>query len=288
VPGIKTEKQMRNTFENDYKRLHMNTQETTMTLRLLTLAASLAATLSGGFAVAAEPGKPIRVILVGDSTMATKSGYGDALCARFVADVKCINLAKGGRSTSTFRKEKRWDEVEALLRDGAAFSATYVLVQFGHNDQPGKGERSTDLVTEFLPNMARYASETKALGGVPVLVTPLARRAFKGGYLKDTLGPWAEATRKAAFGEKAAVLNLHADSIAAVQAMGQEEADTLAVGPPSKAPVASDPNGVEVVGAPKPAFDYTHVGAKGAEFFAKMVQSELTAAIPSTKPYFKQ
>ena len=166
-----------------------------MARRFLTLSVTIALVLCGGLSAAADLPKPIRVILVGDSTMASGSGYGDALCARFVAEAKCINLARGGRSTSTFRKEQRWAEVETLLRGGDAFSATYVVIQFGHNDQPGKGERSTDLVTGFGPNMSRYASETKALGGVPVLVSPLARRTFKGPYLKDTLGPWAEATR---------------------------------------------------------------------------------------------
>ncbi|QJE02052.1 rhamnogalacturonan acetylesterase [Massilia forsythiae] len=259
-----------------------------MTFRLFPVVVSLAAALAGSPSGAAELPQPIRVILVGDSTMASGSGYGDALCARFVASVKCINLARGGRSTSTFRNEGRWADVETLLRDGSAFDATYVLIQFGHNDQPGKGERSTDLVTGFGPNMARYASETKALGGVPVLVTPLARRSFKGAYLKDTLGPWAEATRKAAARENAALLDLHADSIAAVQAMGPNEADTLAVAPPESAPSPADPNRVEVVGAPKGAFDYTHVGPKGAALFARMVEAEFTAAIPSIKPYFKQ
>lgn len=258
-----------------------------MTRRIFALAVSFGIVVSSGFSTAAEAPRSIRVILVGDSTMASGSGYGDALCARFVAEVKCINLARGGRSTATFRKEQRWDEVQTILRDADAFSATYVLIQFGHNDQPGKGERSTDLVTEFGPNMSRYASETKALGGVPVLVSPLARRSFKGAYLKDTLGPWADATRMAAAGQKAPFLDLHADSIAAVQAMGQKEADTLAMAPPEQEG-AANPNGVEVVGAPKRAFDYTHVGAKGAEFFAKMVQTELSAAIPPIKPYFKQ
>ncbi len=259
-----------------------------MLLRLSSLAMAFAAALSGGVSCAAELPKPIRVILVGDSTMASGSGYGDALCERFVSEVKCINLARGGRSTSTFRKEQRWAEVETLLRDAAAFGATYVLIQFGHNDQPGKGERSTDLVTGFGPNMARYANETKALGGVPVLVSPLARRSFKGAYLKDTLGPWAQATREAAMREQAVFLDLHADSIAAVQAMGQKEADTLAVAPPEQKSVAGAPNGAEVAGAPKSAFDYTHVGPKGAALFAKMVQAELTTAIPSITPYFKQ
>jgi lysophospholipase L1-like esterase len=259
--------------------------------RFARLAAPLFAVLAiSGQTVAAER-LPIRVILVGDSTMATKSGYGDAFCARFTPDVSCINLARGGRSTSSFRGEGRWDEVQRLLKDGAGFQATYVLVQFGHNDQPGKPGRSTDFVTEFPVNMARYAQETKALGGVPVLVTPLTRRTFHGAYLHNDLAPWAEATRKAAAREGAVLLDLNADSYAAVQAMGQEQADTLAVAPPPAAGAATttplDPNKLEPQGPAKSAFDRTHVGAKGADFFAAMVEGEMVRALPATRAYFK-
>ncbi|WP_075791757.1 rhamnogalacturonan acetylesterase [Massilia putida] len=247
---------------------------------------ALAALVLAGHASAAEA--PIRVILVGDSTMATKSGYGDALCARFTPDVTCVNLARGGRSTGSFRAEGRWDEVERMLKNGAGFKATYVLVQFGHNDQPGKPGRSTDLVTQFPANMARYAQETRALGGVPVLVTPLARRTFKGTYLANDLAPWAEATRRAAAQEHAVLLDLNKDSVAAVQAMGQDEADTLAVVPrPAGYGLPADPNKTEPAGAARSAFDRTHLGAKGAEFFARMVERELVAARPETAPYFK-
>jgi len=251
-------------------------------------AAILAALTLAGPAGAASPSPsvPVRVILVGDSTMASNSGYGDALCARFTAQVSCVNLARGGRSSKSFRAEGRWDEVQRLLKDGGSFSATYVLVQFGHNDQPGKVPRSTDLVTEFPANMARYAQEVKALGGVPVLVTPLTRRSFKGDYLRDDLAPWAAATRKVAQQEGAVLLDLNADSAAAVQAMGQQEADTLAVAPPPAAVAPTDPNKVEVAGAPKSAFDRTHVGKKGADFFARMVERELVRAIPATRAWF--
>lgn len=231
---------------------------------------------------------PVRVILVGDSTMATKSGYGDALCARFTAAVTCLNLARGGRSSSSFRQEGRWDEVQKLLKEGGGFSATYVLVQFGHNDQPGKAPRSTDLVTEFPANMARYASETKALGGVPVLVTPLTRRSFRGDWLHDDLAPWAAATRGAAAREHATLLDLNADSAALVQRMGQAEADTLAMAPPLPVPAAgADPTKVETAGAAKSAFDRTHLGKKGADVFAHMVEDEMVRALPATKAYFK-
>jgi lysophospholipase L1-like esterase len=246
----------------------------------------LASLVLAGQAGAAEA--PIRVILVGDSTMASRSGYGDALCARFTPDVACVNLARGGRSTSSFRAEGRWDEVQRMLKDGASFKATYVLVQFGHNDQPGKPGRSTDLVTQFPVNMARYAQETRELGGVPVLVTPLTRRTFKGAYLGNDLAPWAEATRRAAAQEHAVLLDLNRDSVAAVQAMGQDEADTLAVVPrPPGYGLPVDPNKVEPAGAAKTAFDRTHLGTKGADFFARMVERELVAARPETAAYFK-
>jgi lysophospholipase L1-like esterase len=250
--------------------------------------AALVLGLANGVALAAPPA-PIRVILVGDSTMATKSGYGDALCARFTAEVTCVNLARGGRSSSSFRAEGRWDEVQAMLREGGKFSANYVLVQFGHNDQPGKAPRSTDLVTQFPANMARYAAEAKALGAVPVLVTPLTRRSFKGDYLKDDLAPWAAATRKVAASEHVALLDLNADSAAAVQAMGQDEADTLAMAPPpvKTTELVGDPTKVERAGAAKSAFDRTHVGSKGAELFARMVAGEFMRAVPAVKPYLK-
>ena len=217
-------------------------------------------------ALAAAPAHPAdRIILVGDSTVASGGGYGDYLCRRQRPDTVCINRANTGRSSSSFRAEGRWDEVQSLLRDGAAFRKTYVLVQFGHNDQPGKPGRSTDLVKEYPANLARYAAEVKAAGGVPVLVTSLTRRTFRNGYVWNDLAPWAAAVREAGRREGAAVLDLNALSVAAVQAMGPEEADTLA--------------------APKGAgFDYTHLGPKGGRFFGDMAARELLRLFPALGP----
>lgn len=252
---------------------------------LFTCLAAATALLGGG-AHAAD--KPVRFILVGDSTMASTSGYGDAFCARVNRANTCINLAKGGRSSGSFRAEGRWDEVEGLLRGAAAYSATYVLIQFGHNDQPGKPGRSTDLKTEFPVNMARYAQEVKALGGVPVLVTPLTRRSFKDGALENNLAPWADVIRATAAAQKTPLLDLNAESYAAVQAMGQDEADTLAMVPrPADYGVAPAPGKVEVAGTAKTAFDRTHLGAKGAAYFSRMVMEEIKRAIPKAAGYFK-
>jgi lysophospholipase L1-like esterase len=232
----------------------------------------------------------VRVILVGDSTMATKSGYGDALCQRFQPNVDCINLARGGRSSGSFRAEGLWDKVQELLRQpDRATITSYVLIQFGHNDQPGKPGRSTDLVTEFPVNMARYVAEVKALNGVPLLVTPLTRRSFKAGVLENNLKPWADATEKVARETKTILLPLNAESHAAVQAMGEAEADTLAVAPPPPKVEATttDIAKLEPQGAAKSAFDRTHVGVKGAAFFANMVEQELKQQVPAIRAAFK-
>ena len=204
---------------------------------------------------------PDRIILVGDSTMASTTGYGDALCARFTPETACRNLARGGRSSGSFRAEGRWDEVEGLLRGGAAFRMTYVLIQFGHNDQPGKPGRSTDYAREFPANMARYVEEARALGAVPVLVTPLTRRSFKDGYVHNDLAPWAGTVRDIARATRTPLVDLNALSLAAVQAMGPKEADKLAR-----------------AGA---NFDYTHVGPLGAERFSGIVAQELMRKVPA-------
>ncbi|MES3023355.1 MAG: rhamnogalacturonan acetylesterase [Pseudomonadota bacterium] len=222
--------------------------------------------------VLAAPTPPPRVILVGDSTMAPRTGYGDALCARFDPAVACLNLARGGRSSGSYRAEGLWDKVQEHLRDSAPYSATYVLIQFGHNDQPGKPGRSTDLVTQYPANLARYVSEARALGAVPILVTPLTRRSFRGPWLHDDLAPWSATVRTIARGQKADLLDLNKHSAAAVQAMGTAQADTLAQEPPPPEPL---PEGR------KSAFDRTHVGPKGAALFSGMVMRDLVRLRPA-------
>src|SRR5262249_33370922 len=142
--------------------------------------------LLGAMCCAAQNG-PVRIILVGDSTVAPVNGWGPGFCALTSPEVTCVNLGKNGRSTSSYRAEGSWDKVIEQLKSGGSFRATYVLIQFGHNDQPGKAGRSTDLATEFPANMRRYAQEVAAAGGKPVLVTPLTRRSFQNGKLKADL-----------------------------------------------------------------------------------------------------
>jgi len=243
------------------------------------------------FAQAQNP--PVRIILVGDSTVAPGNGWGPGFCALLTPKASCLNLAKNGRSSGSYRAEGLWDKATEAIRSSAPAAGTWVLIQFGHNDQPGKPGRSTDLATEFPVNMQRYADEVRAAGANPVLITPLTRRSFKQGRVTNDLDAWAAATRKVAADLGIPVLELNAESLAAVQQMGPVEANTLAMVPPP-AMVAESAASGNSVPAPKTettagaaVFDYTHLGPKGSKFFGRMVANELTAAVPALRAYFK-
>ncbi len=203
------------------------------------------------------------VLLVGDSTLAPQTGYGDALCARLEPALACLNLGRGGRSTSSYRAEGLWDRVLARLRAADRRLVHHVLIQFGHNDQPGKPGRSTDLATEFPRNLERFVTDVRAAGGRPVLVTPLTRRSFRDGQLVADLQPWADTTARVARAMDVPLLDLHAASRDLVQAMGSEQADLLAQGAPGS-----------------PVFDRTHVGERGACMFAAQAAAEFRRAVP--------
>jgi lysophospholipase L1-like esterase len=234
--------------------------------------------------------------------MAVKTGYGPGFCAAVIPQVSCVNMAKGGRSTKSYREEGSWDEVRAALRDKDAYRATYVLMQFGHNDQPNKPGRSTDVKTEFPANLRRFVQEVRDAGAIPVLVTPLTRRMFRDGKLADSLGPWAEATRAVAGEQSVPLLDLNRESSTRVQQLGPIEVNTFAMAPPPPAyaesaktgtslplpPKQTSSSGPEPHGDPGPVFDYTHLGPKGASYFGRMVAGELADTVPEIKPYIKQ
>ncbi|MBI3878004.1 MAG: rhamnogalacturonan acetylesterase, partial [Verrucomicrobia bacterium] len=179
------------------------------------------ALLTTNLTKAADPG-PVaeRVILVGDSTVASQSGWGDAFAKRLAPGVECQNLGRGGRSSKSYRAEGHWKKV-LEAKPG------WVLIQFGHNDQPGKGpERETDAKTTFRENLARYVSEARASGAKPVLVTSLTRRTFnaQGKIQPDLLADYAEAARAVAAEQKVPLLDLNARSIEQMNQLGPEAA----------------------------------------------------------------
>lgn len=247
--------------------------------------------------------EPYKIILVGDSTMAPNSGWGGAFCARHVKwKIACLNLARGARSTRSFRSEGGWDLALAEMKV-PGYTEIYVLIQMGHNDQARqKPERWTAETTEFPDNLRRYVKETRAAGAVPILVTPLTRREFRDGTLHNTLASWSDQVRKVAQETGAALIDLNARSAAAVQKLGPvpsmqwaqlppgpAEVAAAATGttlPPPPAPLTAADDSAEATGQgargrTHPKFDYTHLGPDGAEAVAAIVAHDLAVLVPA-------
>ena len=252
----------------------------------------------------APPLETWKIILVGDSTTAPHSGWGGAFCAHHVKwRIACVNLARGARSTRSYRSEGAWDLALGEMKV-PGYQRVVVLIQMGHNDQARhKPERWTEETTEFPANLRRFVQEARAAGALPVLVTPLSRREFRQGALDNTLASWSEQVRKVARELDAPLIDLNARSAKAAQELGPVAAMELAQAPPSAAEIAAGKGGTTLP-PPAPAspqaaedrgesagkpgargrvtlkFDYTHLGDKGAELFAGMIAEDLAVAVP--------
>jgi lysophospholipase L1-like esterase len=257
-------------------------------------------------AASAQPAlPPVRILLVGDSTMAPKSGYGDGFCARWRVEVTCVNLGRGGRSTKSYRAEGIWDKdvvtrlQAATAPDGTPYAKTYVLMQFGHNDGSPKPERHADVLWEYPANLAAYAKEVKASGATFILVTPLTMRNFvKGQLLPDRVAPYAASVHNVAIKEDVPLLDLFAESQKADQDMRLAKANhLLAGGPNPKNVLDTEASGTSVppdrtsdasqmAGNEKQRFDDTHLNQDtGSAFFGTMVADLLVKNQPELAKY---
>jgi lysophospholipase L1-like esterase len=215
-------------------------------------------------ALAAAQAPAPHVVLAGDSTVTEGSGWGLGFRRLVDADVTVTNTAQNGRSSKSFRDEGHWAAALAARGD-------YYLIQFGHNDQPGKGpERETDPATTFAANMARYVDDVRAIGATPILVTSLVRRTFGKDdppALTSTLGPWVEAVKRVAAAKGVPLVDLDASSRAFCERLGPAETATFDLPKPDGPP------------------DTTHLDAAGSLAFARLVVADLRKAVPALAPW---
>src|SRR5215469_13995678 len=208
-----------------------------MTRYIAALALVLPVSLAG------QARQHIRIVLVGDSTVNDEGGWGPGFRAAFKPEIEVINLARNGRSSKSFRSEGLWDPALAAKPD-------YILMQFGHNDVPGKGpDRETDPATTYRENMARYVAEARAAGAKPVLVTSIVRRNFDpdGRIKRDSLVPYVDAVRRLAAEEKIPLIDLYDLTLLRAEALGPEGCAGID---------ALDKEGKR---------DHTHLGPKGRQ-----------------------
>jgi pectinesterase len=219
---------------------------------------------------AATPLRTATILLIGDSTVAVDpvsnayQGWGSPLAEFFDDRVTVVNMARNGRSSKSFRAEGLWDEARKTKAD-------FVIIQFGHNDNLGKGPgRETDPGPggEFRQNLARYVAEARELGAQPILVTPPTRRFFdESGRIRadEANVPYAEATLAVAKEVDCPAVDLNRLSREHFERLGEASSHWMQV-----------------------EEDRTHFTPAGARRIAAIVLADLQEREPALRPFILQ
>lgn len=207
------------------------------------------------------------IALAGDSTMSDSSGWGPGFAKCLTPDTKLLNLAKNGRSSKSFINEGWWKK---LLEA----KPNYVLIQFGHNDQPGhSADKVTDPNTTYRQYMTQYVDDARAAGIRPVLVTSLSRRQWgSDGKIHSTLIPNVEVVKQIAKEKDVPLIDLHARSIELYEKLGKAEIDTLSPSKPSTKPNDDGTTGTTL--------DNTHLNPAGQDVIGRLMAEQIQQNIP--------
>jgi lysophospholipase L1-like esterase len=209
-----------------------------------------------------------RIALAGDSTVTDKAGWGAAFAKLLGPNAECLNFAAGGQSSKSFRDLGNWKKV-------LDSKPAYILIQFGHNDMPGKGpKRETDPATTFPQNLTRFIEEARAIGAKPILVTSLTRRIFDNNKIRGELKPYADAATKVATEQQVPLVDLFTRSVNLHNKLGIAESDTF------------NPSVVQKTDEAKTT-DRTHLNPHGAEVIAAIIAEELHKVAPDLAKLLK-
>lgn len=255
---------------------------------------------------AATQQKVTTIFVIGDSTAAKKDlskgsperGWGMALQCYFDETfIKVDNHAVNGRSSKSFIDEGRWQKVLDKIKPG-----DYVIIQFGHNDEKPQANRHTEPGSTFDANLSKFVNETRAKGGIPILMNPVVRRNFakkevkndddealrnttfkdganiqEGDVLKDTHGLYAVAPKNVAD-------SLHVLFVDATKITHDLE-QSLGVEGSKKLHMWYKPG--EHLAIPDGKQDNTHYNIYGAHEVAKLLADALCQEIPLFTKYLK-
>ncbi|QRV75501.1 carbohydrate esterase family 12 protein [Ceratobasidium sp. AG-Ba] len=190
-------------------------------------------------------------VLSGDSTTANgtvpnSGGWGNGFCASLSPGTPCINRAKNGATTASFRTDGSWNmTIESARQEVANGRKTWVTVQFGHNDMKVMTPEAMGV------NLMKFVDEIRGVGAEAILITSLTRRNFNSdnATLDDTLGPWANETILISEQKQTHLIDLHKWSVWYVEKIGPDAAHRL-----NRLPD-----------------DNTHLNANGTTVFGRMV-----------------
>ncbi len=169
-----------------------------------------------------EPANVPTVYLLGDSTVCDQpkepyNSWGQMLTRFLKPQVAVSNGAESGDSIAPALGAGRFDKFWKQMKAG-----DYLFIQFGHNDMKSNAPNALETYTN---NMRMAVDETRARGGIPVLVTSVSRRTFNatGDAIDDSFKGYTQAVREVAKEKNVAMIDLQNMGAAFYLALGPEK-----------------------------------------------------------------
>jgi hypothetical protein len=220
------------------------------------------------------------LFLVGDSTVRNghadgaggQWGWGEPLVDLFdTSKINVDNRAIGGRSSRSYIMENQWAETLAFVKPGDV-----ILFQWGHNDDGplddparargtlhGIGNETKEIENPILKihetvhtygwYLRKYVADTLAKGAIPIICSPIPRKAWKDGKIVRNAASYGGWAREVAEQQHVGFIDLNEIIARRYDALGEEKVE----------PLFGDP--------------HTHTSRAGAELNAECVVAGLKA-----------
>ncbi|MEO5960551.1 MAG: rhamnogalacturonan acetylesterase [Opitutaceae bacterium] len=175
-------------------------------------------------AIEIEPVDVPTIFLIGDSTVCDQSkepynSWGQMFTRWFKPEVAIANHGESGETYRDSIGRRRLDKMLSVMKPG-----DWMLMQFGHNDQKQIAANTGGPFTTYKAEIKQHIDAVRALGGTPVIVSPMERRGFdEAGKVRPSLTDYAEASRQAAKELGVAFIDLNAMSKPLYEALGVEQ-----------------------------------------------------------------
>lgn len=154
------------------------------------------------------------VFILGDSTVCDQpvepwASWGQMLPIFFKPNIAISNQAESGETLADSIGRGRFAKVFSMMKPG-----DYLFMQFGHNDMKDKRPGARE---QYMSDYKKVIAETRAKGGIPVLVTSMEREA---GVNHPTLEGYPEMVRVVAWEEHCPMIDLNTMSLVFYHTLG--------------------------------------------------------------------
>jgi lysophospholipase L1-like esterase len=207
---------------------------------------------------------PERLVIVGDSTACIYDqsmpyrGWGMFIPYYLRQTLEVVNLARPGRSVSTYMLEGSW---KGALKEKPKF----ILIQFGTNDSHDQhSKEGVDAEVSYPMFLNKYINAALSISAIPVLISPAHPRIFNTkGKMLDVLGPYERSMRDVAQKRGVAMVDLYTASAELYEQLGEQASKQFE-------PMKNDT---------------VHFNVLGAKTMAELIMRRLVKVEPRIVPY---